>query len=132
MKKISDVKENIKEGSILTLSNISGYCACLIRYDGEVLKDVSEVEFGNLLEELPNIKNVIENEKYLKVRYNFEQRKYESAIMNKVRNGGYKEVYQEELISDFLVNNQSFEASLIDLDTKLSIEKKIPKVKQIS
>lgn len=132
MKKISDVKENIKEGSILTLSNISGYCACIIRYDGEVLKDVSEVEFGNLLEELPNIKNVIENEKYLKVRYNFEQRKYESAIMNKVRNGGYKEVYQEELISDFLVNNESFEASLIDLDTKLSIEKKKPKVKQIS
>lgn len=132
MKKISDVKENIKEGSILTLSNISGYCACLIRYDGEVLKDVNAVEFGNLLEELPNIKNVIENEKYLKVRYNFEQRKYESAIMNKVRNGGYKEVYQEELISDFLVNNESFEASLIDLDTKLSIEKKVPKVKQIS
>jgi|GEM_PF-2741697 hypothetical protein len=132
MKKISDVKENIKEGSILTLSNISGYCACIIRYDGEVLKDVSEVEFGNLLEELPNIKNVIENEKYLKVRYNFEQRKYESAIMNKVRNGGYKEVYHEELISDFLVNNESFEASLIDLDTKLSIEKKVPKVKQIS
>jgi hypothetical protein len=132
MKKISDVKENIKEGSILTLSNISGYCAFIIRYDGEVLKDVSEVEFGNLLEELPNIKNVIENEKYLKVRYNFEQRKYESAIMNKVRNGGYKEVYQEELISDFLVNNESFEASLIDLDTKLSIEKKVPKVKQIS
>lgn len=132
MKKISNVKENIKEGSILTLSNISGYCACIIRYDGEVLKDVSEVEFGNLLEELPNIKNVIENEKYLKVRYNFEQRKYESAIMNKVKNGGYKEVYQEELISDFLVNNESFEASLIDLDTKLSIEKKIPKVKQIS
>ena len=132
MKKISDVKENIKEGSILTLSNISGYCACIIRYDGEVLKDVSEVEFGNLLEELPNIKNVIENEKYLKVSYNFEQRKYESAIMNKVRNGGYKEVYQEELISDFLVNNESFEASLIDLDTKLSIEKKAPKVKQIS
>lgn len=129
MKKISDVKENIKEGSILTLSNISGYCACIIRYDGEVLKDVSEVEFGNLLEELPNIKNVIENEKYLKVRYNFEQRKYESAIMNKVRNGGYKEVYHEELISDFLVNNESFEASLIDLDTKLSIEKKVPKVK---
>lgn len=132
MKKISDVKENIKEGSILTLSNISGYCACIIRYDGEVLKDVNEVEFGNLLEELHNIKNVIENEKYLKVRYNFEQRKYESAIMNKVRNGGYKEVYQEELISDFLVNNESFEASLIDLDTKLSIEKKVPKVKQIS
>ena len=132
MKKISDVKENIKEGSILTLSNISGYCACIIRYDGEVLKDVSEVEFGNLLEELPNIKNVIENEKYLKVRYNFEQRKYESAIMNKVRNGGYKEVYQEELISDFLVNSESFEASLIDLDTKLSIEKKVQKVKQIS
>lgn len=132
MKKISDVKENIKEGSILTLSNISGYCACIIRYDGEVLKDVSEVEFENLLEELPNIKNVIENEKYLKVRYNFEQRKYESAIMNKVRNGGYKEVYQEELISDFLVNSESFEASLIDLDTKLSIEKKVPKVKQIS
>ena len=132
MKKISDVKENIKEGSILTLSNISGYCACIIRYDGKVLKDVSEVEFGKLLEELPNIKNVIENEKYLKVRYNFEQRKYESAIMNKVRNGGYKEVYQEELISDFLVNNESFEASLIDLDTKLSIEKKVPKVKQIS
>ena len=132
MKKISDVKENIKEGSILTLSNISGYCACIIRYDGEVLKDVSEVEFGNLLEELPNIKNVIENEKYLKVSYNFEQRKYESAIMNKVRNGGYKEVYHEELISDFLVNNESFEASLIDLDTKLSIEKKKPKVKQIS
>ena len=132
MKKISDVKENIKEGSIRTLSNISGYCACIIRYDGEVLKDVSEVEFGNLLEELPNIKNVIENEKYLKVRYNFEQRKYESAIMNKVRNGGYKEVYHEELISDFLVNNESFEASLIDLDTKLSIEKKVPKVKQIS
>ena len=132
MKKISDVKENIKEGSILTLSNISGYCACIIRYDGEVLKDVNEVEFGNLLEELPNIKNVIENEKYLKVRYNSEQRKYESAIMNKVRNGGYKEVYQEELISDFLVNSESFEASLIDLDTKLSIEKKIPKVKQIS
>ena len=132
MKKISDVKENIKEGSVLTLSNISGYCACIIRYDGEVLKDVSEVEFGNLLEELPNIKNVIENEKYLKVRYNFEQRKYESAIMNKVRNGGYKEVYQEELISDFLVNSESFEASLIDLDTKLSIEKKKPKVKQIS
>ncbi len=132
MKKISDVKENIKEGSILTLSNISGYCACIIRYDGEVLKDVNEVEFGNLLEELPNIKNVIENEKYLKVRYNSEQRKYESAIMNKVRNGGYKEVYQEELISDFLVNSESFEASLIDLDTKLSIEKKKPKVKQIS
>ena len=132
MKKISDVKENIKEGSILTLSNISGYCACIIRYDGEVLKDVSEVEFGNLLEELPNIKNVIENEKYLKVRYNSEQRKYESAIMNKVRNGGYKEVYQEELISDFLVNSESFEASLIDLDTKLSIEKKVQKVKQIS
>ena len=132
MKKISDVKENIKEGSILTLSNISGYCACIIRYDGEVLKDVNEVEFGNLLEELPNIKNVIENEKYLKVRYNSEQRKYESAIMNKVRNGGYKEVYQEELISDFLVNSESFEASLIDLDTKLSIEKKVPKVKQIS
>lgn len=132
MKKISDVKENIKEGSILTLSNISGYCACIIRYDGKVLKDVSEVEFGNLLEELPNIKNVIENEKYLKVSYNFEQRKYESAIMNKVRNSGYKEVYQEELISDFLVNNESFEASLIDLDTKLSIEKKVPKVKQIS
>ena len=132
MKKISDVKENIKEGSILTLSNISGYCACIIRYDGEALKDVNAVEFGNLLEELPNIKNVIENEKYLKVRYNFEQRKYESAIMNKVRNGGYKEVYHEELISDFLVNNESFEASLIDLDTKLSIEKKVPKVKQIS
>lgn len=131
MKKISDAKENIKEGSILTLSNISGYCACIIRYDGEVLKDVSEVEFGNLLEELPNIKNVIENEKYLKVSYNFEQRKYESAIMNKVRNGGYKEVYHEELISDFLVNNESFEASLIDLDTKLSIEKEILKVKQI-
>ena len=106
---------------------VGRYIAC-----GKVLKDVSEVEFGNLLEELPNIKNVIENEKYLKVRYNFEQRKYESAIMNKVRNGGYKEVYQEELISDFLVNNESFEASLIDLDTKLSIEKKVPKVKQIS
>ena len=132
MKKLNDVKENIKEGSVLTLSNKSGYCACLIRYDGGVLKDVNEVEFGNLLEELPNIKNVIKNEKYLKVRYNLEKRKYESAIMNKVRKGGYEEIYQEELISDFLVSNESFEASLIDLDTKLSIEKKTPKVKQIS
>lgn len=131
MKKLKDVTGDIKKGSILTLVNKQGYCACLIGYDGEILKDVSEVEFGNLLEELPNIKNMIGNGNYLKVRYSLKHKKYESAIIIKVRKGSYKEIYQEELVSDFLVNSESFEESLIDLDTKLSIEKKTPKVKQI-
>lgn len=132
MKKLSAAKENIKEGSVLTLSDMSGYCACLIRYDGKILKDVNEVEIGDLLEELPNIKNMIGNEKYLKVWYSLEKRKYESAIMSKVRKGGYKEKCKEEVVGDFIVNSESLEYSLIDLDTKLSLEKTTPKVRKKS
>lgn len=120
MKEIVDVKETIESGSILTVFGNDGYCACLTRYDGRVLEDVHEVKIGRFLEHLPNIKEIIKIDRYLKIEYDILKKVYQSAIMHQIRRGGYKEEFSEETIADFSIKSSNLEEGLISLDTKIA------------
>ncbi len=120
MKEIVDVKETIESGSILTVFGNDGYCACLTRYDGRVLEDVHEVKIGHFLEHLPNIKEIIKIDRYLKIEYDILKKVYQSAIMHQIRRGGYKEEFSEETIADFSIKSSNLEEGLISLDTKIA------------
>lgn len=120
MKEIVDVKEAIESGSILTVFGNDGYCACLTRYDGRVLEDVHEVKIGHFLEHLPNIKEIIKIDRYLKIEYDILKKVYQSAIMHQIRRGGYKEEFSEETIADFSIKSSNLEEGLISLDTKIA------------
>lgn len=120
MKEIVDVKETIESGSILTVFGNNGYCACLTRYDGRILEDVHEVKVGHFLEHLPNIREIIKIDRYLKVEYDFFQKEYQSAIVHQIKRGGYKEEFNEETIADFCIKGSNLEESLISLDTKIA------------
>ena len=120
MKEIVDVKETIESGSILTVFGNDGYCACLTRYDGRVLEDVHEFKIGHFLEHLPNIKEIIKIDRYLKIEYDILKKVYQSAIMHQIRRGGYKEEFSEETIADFSIKSSNLEEGLISLDTKIA------------
>ena len=120
MKEIVDVKETIESGSILTVFGNDGYCACLTRYDGRVLEDVHEVKIGHFLEHLPNIKEIIKIDRYLKIEYDILKKVYQSAIMHQIRRGEYKEEFSEETIADFSIKSSNLEEGLISLDTKIA------------
>lgn len=124
MKEIVDVKETIESGSILTVFGRDGYCACLTRYDGRILEDVHEVKIGHFLEHLPNIKEIIKIDRYLKIEYDILKKVYQSAIMHQIRRGGYKEEFNDETITDFCIKSPNLEESLISLDTKIACSNK--------
>lgn len=126
MKEIKDVKENIKYGNVLTVSsniNQTEYYACMTKYDGRVFQDVIEVQIGSFLDQIPNIKEKIGYGQYLKVEYDLETREYQSAIMYKIREGGYQEPFKEQVWENFCNKNIVLEDSLIDLDTEIANRK---------
>lgn len=130
MKKINDVRENIKLGAVLTVLGTNGYCACMSRYDGRILKDVIEVELVNFLDALPNIKNAISSGNYLRVEYDLTKMKYQSSIMQEVRTGDYNEIPIVEVVSDLSIDCKELEDSLIGLDTKIAIKNKKENLKR--
>lgn len=133
MKEVKEVKEDIKYGNILTVSSNmdkTEYYACMAKYDGRILKDVLEVQVGDFLEQLPNIKEQIGYEKYLKVAYDFEKKEYQSAIMHKTRDGGYQEPFQEQVWGNLCTKSIVLEESLIELDTKIANQKNQESQKQ--
>ena len=132
MRKIEDVIENIKYGNVLTISNYNSLKednnhACIIKYDGRILKDVSEVEIGSFLEQIPNIKSKISDSTYFQLKYDYESSLYQSSIMHKVRQGGYKEEAISQVSSDLLTQNYDLIDSILDLDAKIA-QRKISKV----
>ena len=125
MKKLEDAIENVKEGCVLTINKHNNtekklYASCLMVYDGVVFQDVKAVELGNFLNNLPNIQKELDNGYIYKVSYIFGEQKYQSTIIRYVREGGYKEKPQEEIVDDYLVISDSFLDSIIKLDTKLA------------
>lgn len=126
MKKLEDAIENIKEGCILTISRYSRsnekplYSSCLSIYDGLVFQDVKAVELGNFLNNIPNIQKELDNGYAYKVKYLFEQHKYQSTIIRYIKTGGYKERIEEEIVDNYLAICDSFLDSIIELDTKLA------------
>lgn len=123
MRKLEDVVDEIRYGSVLTINkeknykNNNKYNSCIIMYDGKIFIDVKEVELGNFLEIVPNIKLQLNNGYIYRVKYLSDEAKYQSEIINLVRSGGYKEIEKEETINDFLVVGDSFLDSIIELDT---------------
>lgn len=133
MKKLEDAIQNVKEGCVLTINKCkeNSYSSCLVLYDGLVFKDVKEVELGNFLNNIPNIQKELDNGLIYKVSYLFEEHKYQSTIIRYVREGGYKEKPQEEIVDDYLVISDSFLDSIMELDTKLAHkDKNTKKLKQ--
>ena len=133
MKEIKDVKEDIRYGNVLTVSSNNDkteYYACMTKYDGRVFKDVIEIQIGSFLDQIPNIKENIGYGKYLKVEYDFDNGEYKSAIMYKIREGGYKEPFQEQVWKNLCNQSPILEESLIDLDTKIASRKNQESQKQ--
>ena len=133
MKEIKDVKKDIRYGNVLTVfsnTNQTEYYACMVKYDGRVFQDVQEVQIGSFLDQIPNIKEKIGYGQYLKVEYDFNNRKYKSAIMHKIREGGYKELSQEQIWENLCNVNIVLEDSLIDLDTEIASRKNKESQKQ--
>ena len=125
MKKLEDVIENVRYGSVLTINkekniNNDKYNSCIILYDGRIFKDVKVVELGDFLEMFPNIKNQLDDGYIYQVKYLYEEEKYQSSIMHLIKDGGYKEQPKEEIIHNFKVLSNDFFDSIIALDTKIS------------
>lgn len=124
MKKIEEVMKDIKYGNTLIIMNdknlkTENYSACIIKYDGRILVDVKEVEIGCFLEQIPNIKSKINSSTYYQLKYDFESCIYQSAIMHKVKHGGYKEPDLDEVLEDLVVENFDLIDSILDLDIKI-------------
>lgn len=136
MKKFEDAIQNVKEGCELTINRCSRndespvYASCLTLYDGGVFKDVKAVELGIFLTNIPNIQKELDNGLIYKVSYLKEEQKYQSTIIRYVREGGYKEKPQEEIVDNYLVISDSFLDGIIELDTKLANKNSNKKSKQ--
>ena len=126
MKKLKDAIINLKVGAVLNISKYnqtngkSKYCSCLMLFDGRVFKDVKEVNLGDFLSMIPNIQNELDNGYIYKVNYLFEQQKYQSTIIKRIRKGGYKEPQIEEIVDNYQVLSDSFIDSIIKLDTTIA------------
>lgn len=121
MRKLEDVVEDVRYGSVLTIdkdSNINNkYSGCIIMYDGKVFMDVKEVELGNFLEIAPNIKKQLDHGYIYQVKYLNESEKYQSQIIGLVNENQYDGRLKEEIISDFQVFSDNVLDSMIELDT---------------
>lgn len=126
MKKLEDVIQNIRYGSVLTINKDffnqknDEYNSCIIVYDGRIFKDVKAVEIGDLLRMVPNITYQLDQGYIYQFKYLSEEGKYKSTIVHRVREGGYKESYKDETINDFEVLSDNFLEGIIELDTKIA------------
>lgn len=125
MRNVNEVIGYIRNGHILTILGSNdledaSYSACFAEYDGNILVDVKEVEIGDFLEQIPNIKSKVDNSYYYQVKYDFDKKVYQSAIIHKVRCGGYKEPFYEEVVEGLVTENDCLFTGIIELDTKIA------------
>jgi len=126
MKELKDAIINIKEGAVLTINKYNNrydgisYASCLLFFDGSVFKDVKEVNIGDFLRITPNVQRLLDNGYIYKVNYLRDENKYQSTIIKKIREGGYKETFKEETVNNFQVQSDDFFDSIVELDTKIA------------
>lgn len=125
MKKLEDAISNIRYGSVLIIKknqseNKHEYNSCIIVYDGRIFEDVKVVELGDLLKMVPNITSQLDQGYIYQFKYLSAEGKYKSTIVHRVKEGGYKELFKDEIINDFEVLSDNFLDGIIDLDTKIA------------
>lgn len=125
MKKLEDVIENIKEGSIILINkNVqnepeSRYSSFIVLYDGTIQKDVKEIEVGGILNSIPNIKKELDKGYIYQVKYDREKKEFQNSILKEIIPSRYSRKSSYELVNDFSINTSEFITGLIELDTKI-------------
>ena len=125
MKKLEEIVECLKEGSIFTIKKYfysedkSDYSSCITIYDGKIFKDVKTVEIRELLTNIPNIKEQIDNGYTYHVKYDREKNVFENAIVSETIKDKYKEVSLYHTVNDLLAISSDFLDGIIELDTRI-------------
>ena len=92
------------------------YIGYILKYDGEVYKDVKITDAQFLISQFPNIKKQLESNFSYHLVYNFELHKYQSSIILPEKKKKYQILKQEEIVEDFIVLGNSILESMIELD----------------
>lgn len=125
MKKLEEIIESLKEGSIFTIKkyfygeNNSDYSSCIAIYDGRIFKDVKAVEIRDFLLNIPNIKEKIDCGYTYYVKYNTENKTFENIITSEITNNKYTEVSKYNTVDDLITISPSLFDGLIELETKI-------------
>lgn len=124
MKKLEEIVEYLKEGSVFTIKKYTcngnlDYSSCLIVYDGKVFIDVKMVEIRELLINIPNIKEKIDCGYTYYVKYNTENKTFENIITSEITNNKYTEVSKYNTVDDLITISPSLFDGLIELETKI-------------
>ena len=87
MRNVEDVLRNIRFGSVIKIyKEIVGeepsYYGCMIKYDGRIFKDVEVIKVLDFLKNNPYIMNVLDKDNYLRLTYDSNDKKYQSAIVH--------------------------------------------------
>ena len=125
MKKLEEIVECLKEGSVFTIKKYSygedktDYSSCITIYDGRILIDVKTVEIRDFLLNIPNIKKQIDNGFTYHVKYNHEKEVFENAIVTETTEDIYKEASKYHTVNDLLAISSDFLDGIIELDTRM-------------
>jgi len=125
MKKLEEIIEYIKEGSIFTIKKYfynedkSNYSSCITIYDGRIIMDVKTVEIRDFLLNIPNIKQQIDEGFIYRVQYDRERNVFENAIVSETTKDKYVSASFYEIVNNLLVNSTDFLDGIIELDTRI-------------
>lgn len=124
MEKLERKMEYMSEYSVVMIRKEEEiYIGYILKYDGEIYKDVKITDAQFLISQFPNIKKQLENNFSCHLVYNFEIHKYQSSIILSSKRGKYKVVKQEEIVEDFIVLGNSILESMIELDHTIAKRK---------
>lgn len=108
------------------------YIGYILKYDGEIFRDVKMADAQVFINQFPNIKKQLENNFSYHLVYNFDLRKYQSSLILPEKKEKYRIVRKEEIVENFTVSGDSILDSMIELDHKIAkneFSKKILKKK---
>ena len=121
MKSFEKAIEKLSFGFVFTIKRdnliYNGY---LLKYDGDIFKDILLVDVGPILDQFPHIKKEINYGYSYYGFYDMEQQLYQSTIIKPEQKGKHKALLPEEILDDYQVFHKDFISSIIELDTKIA------------
>lgn len=138
MKKLEEVIEYVKDGSVLIIRKSAleseNYYSYIMKYDGSIFEDIIAAEINKVISDIPNIREQVDKGYSCRVLYSIEHKQYHSSIIKPVEDAKYKKISSEHLVQNYQVFNEDFLESIINLDTKIAskssnkiVEKKMKK-----
>lgn len=120
MEKLERKMEYMSEYSVVIIrKEEENYIGYILKYDGEIFKDVKIADAQVFINQFPNIKKQLENNFSYHLVYNFDLCKYQSSIILSNEKWKHRILKQEEIIEDFTVFDDNILDSMIELDYKI-------------